>query len=211
MRCVFLTFFLAVSIAAANAQVKAVTENGDEVILNKDGTWRSASVTPSYETRLDTAVITKSAKATFLLKGKRIKYGIWIDPKKWSFSSAKPNEETPIEYRITLKNGDAYAMTIPEGIGIGLDNIVNFTLENTKKTAPDARVVRESTVSVNGNIMRLVEKRATVQGIKFVYFAYYYSTDDMTIQFITYTSESLWNKHKGDMEELLSGFTTKID
>ena len=211
MRYILLSLFLAGSLASAHGQTKAVTENGEEVILNKDGTWRSMSVTPSYETRLDTPVVTKSAKATFLVKCKRIKYGIWLDPKKWTFSTAKPNEETPLEYRLTLKNGDAYAMTIPEGIGIGLDNIVSFTLENTKKAAPDARIVRQETRNVNGNIVRMVEKRATVQGIKFVYFAYYYSVDDMTVQFITYTSEPLWSKHKADMEELLSGFTTKVD
>ncbi len=211
MRIIFLSLLLAGTFFTAKAQVRAVTDNGEEVILNKDGTWRSASVTPSYETRLDTPVVTKSGKATFLIKGKRLKYGIWIDPKKWTFSSPKTNEETPIEYRYSLKNGDAYAMTIPEGIGIGLDELVNITLSNTKKTAPDAHIVRMETRRVNGNIMRVIEKRATSQGIKFVYLAYYYSSDDMTVQFITYTSESLYNKHKADMEELLSGFTTKVD
>ena len=39
MKNIFLTLFLFCSISSINAQKKAITETGQEVILNDDGTW----------------------------------------------------------------------------------------------------------------------------------------------------------------------------
>lgn len=40
MRKVILTGLILISVQFLNAQISAVTETGDEVILYKDGTWK---------------------------------------------------------------------------------------------------------------------------------------------------------------------------
>lgn len=191
------------------AQIKAVTEHGEEVILNNDGTWKYASITPSFDTRLDTPVITKQDKATFLLKGKNVPYGVWLDPKKWSFKSVD-NEESSIEYRLSLKNESVYCMVIPEKIELSLELLETAALTNGKKAAPDVHVVREEIRKVNGNIVMLLELRGTIDKISFVYYGYYYTGPIGTLQVVCYTSASLFEKYKDEMEKLLSGFTTKL-
>ncbi len=189
------------------AQIKAVTDKGEEVVLNNDGTWRYAAVTPSYETRLDTPSLTKSSSNSFLLKGARVKYGIWLDPKKWSFKSVTDDDNSPIEYRLSQKHESSYCMIIPEAIELSLDVLETAALSNAKSVAPDVKIVREETRLVNGNLVKHLELRGTVDGIKFVYFGYYYTGAIGTVQLVCYTSESLFAKYKADMESLLNGFT----
>lgn len=192
----------------AKGQIKAVTDKGEEVILNSDGTWKYVSVMPSYDTRLDTPSFSKKAGNTFLLKGSRVKYGVWLDPKKWSFKAVTDDENSPIEYRLTLKHESGFCMIIPESIELSLDVLESAAVTNAKTVAPDVKIVREETRRVNGNVLKHMELRGTVEGIKFVYFGYYYTGATGTVQLVCYTSESLYTKYKEDMETLLNGFVT---
>lgn len=193
-----------------NAQIKALTESGDEVLLNKDGTWKYASVSQGWNTKLDTTNVKKDAAATFLVKGKRIKYGVYIDPKKWSFNAEK-DEKSPVEYEFTLKQEDAYAMVIPEGMEMSYEGLVKIALNNAKEAAPDAHITSEETRRVNGNIVRMVEIHGTVESIKFVYLGYYYTGKSGTVQLISYTGENMIDKYRKEMETLLNGFTTNVN
>jgi hypothetical protein len=47
----------------------------------------------------------------------------------------------------------------------------------------------------------------SIDGIKFTYLGYYYSSEGGTIQFISYTTQSLLEEYKNDMFGLLNGFT----
>jgi len=211
MRYLFPAIFLCFLTTSVSGQIKAVTETGDEVILNQDGTWKSAtSVTPSYDTRLDTPVFNKDKNATFLLKGTKINYGIWLDPKKWSFKSKK-DENSATEYVLTLKKESAYCIVIPEAIQLSLELVEAAAITNGKSAAPDIHIVREETRKINNNIVKNLELRGTIDGTKFVYFGYYYTGPLGTVQVLCYTSESLFPKYKAEMEELLNGFTTKLD
>ena len=78
---------------------------------------------------------------------------------------------------------------------------------NAKSIAPDIKVVMEEYRIINGKKVFCMQMNGTTQGVKFSYFGYYYAYEHGTIQFITYTSQSLLNEYKPDMEELLNGFT----
>lgn len=209
MRHIILSALLGIATLPAFAQIKAVTDKGEEVILNNDGTWKYASITPSYDTRLDTPDIKKASTNTFLLKGNHVKYGIWLDPKKWSFKTVTDEDNSPIEYRLSLKHESGYCMIIPEAIELSLEVLESAALTNARSVAPDVKIVREETRRVNGNLVKNVELRGTVEGIKFVYFGYYYTGKIGTVQAVCYTSETLYPKYKADMEALLSGFVTE--
>lgn len=186
------------------SQTKAITDNGEEVILNSDGTWKYADIKSGYDTRIDTINYVKDKKSTFLVKSKKIPFGIWIDPKKWSF---KPNtqEDLPIEYVFTLKGQDAYAMIVTERIEVGYMGLKGVILSNLQKSDPNARITREEMRSVNGVVMEYLELKATIKGSPFVYVGYFYTGDIGTVQFQTFTSEKLLSTYKKEMELLLNG------
>jgi hypothetical protein len=187
------------------AQVNAVTENGEQVVLYKDGTWKSLETKSGWDTRMDTLKFTKSSTSTFLIKGSRVEYGVWINPKKWQFKKDQKTD-VPIEYKFTLTGQDAYAMIISERIQVPLNSLKEVALKNALKAAPDAKIVQEEIRNINGLNVLLLQMEGTISGINFVYYGYYYSDEGGTVQFLSYTSKNLFPTYKPEMEQLLNGF-----
>ena len=194
--------FLMVSV---NAQKKAITETGDEVVLFDDGTWeyQNKEILVEMEIPTNAKVFEKGEKATFLLKSKKLNVGFWLNPKKWKFNKAKENLES--EYEFELKGEDLYGMVISEKVEIPLETLRSIALENGKEVAPDLRVVNEEYRFVNGIKVLLLEMSGTMQGIKFSYYGYYFSSSNGTVQFITYTSQNLLDSYKKECNDLLNG------
>lgn len=193
------------SIMSMNAQKKAVTETGDEVVLFDNGTWEYQNKEILVETEIptNTKSFEKVKKATFLLKSKKLNVGFWLNPKEWSFQKATDNLEA--EYEFQLKGEDLYGMVISEKVEIPLETLKSIALENGKGAAPDLRVVKEEYRFVNGIKVLLLEMSGTMQGIKFSYYGYYFSSANGTIQFITYTSQNLLDSYRKECDELLNG------
>ncbi len=204
-------FFIAVLMLSIDsdlwAQIKGITESGDEVILYDDGTWLYAA---DSSTRLTAAIplndtsFTRSKKASFLVKSKKIDVGIYINPKEWKFTKAEPTE--PAEFKFEKIDGDLFAMLITEKIGIPIESLSQIAFDNAKNAAPDARLIAQEYRVVNGTKVVMMKITGTIQGIKFVYFGYYYSDENGSVQFLTYTSANLFETYKKDMETLLNGF-----
>ncbi|PHR71898.1 MAG: hypothetical protein COA67_05775 [Lutibacter sp.] len=206
MKKVTLVLFCLSSFLIAHTQQKAITEIGEEVILYDNGTWKYQNQEDFEETEIPTNTMqfTKGENATFLLKSSKFDVGFWINPKKWSFEKAINNSDA--EYELTLKDGDLYSMILTEKIEIPIEKLRSIALENAKVSAPDIEVVKEEYRIVNGTKVLLLQMNGTIQGIEFSYYGYYFSSDKGTLQFITYTSQSLLNEYKGECEELLNGF-----
>ena len=189
----------------SQAQIKAVTEIGEEVILYNDGTWKYQNDNQLLEEEIPTNPnkFKKNKESTFLLKSNKFNAGIYINPKKWSFKKATNNEEA--EYEFQLKDGDLYGMVITEKVEIPLETLKSIALENGKSVAPDLRIVKEEYRIVNGLKVLFLQMNGTMQGIKFTYYGYYFSSTNGTIQFITYTSQNLLDSYKPECEKLLNG------
>jgi hypothetical protein len=192
------------------AQKKARTETGEDVFLFEDGTWKFAQEVSDQPTEIPSnpKQYEKNPKSTLLLKSTRLKVGIWLDAKKWTYSDSKSNEDAEFEFQ--MKDSDLYAMLITEKIEIPLTTLRNIALENGRAVAPDLRIIKEEYRTVNGLRVLLLQMDGTMQGIKITYYGYYYSSADGTIQFITYTSQSLFHEYLPECENLLNGFS-KID
>lgn len=211
LKRLILTMSVMLPMACGYAQTKAVTESGEEVLLYADGTWKStAAPKPGWDTRLDTITVKKNEKNTFLVKGKKIKYGVWINPKKWTFTGEKNASIPAAEYFFRYKEGDVYAMTVPEGIQVNFESLPKVALKVAQNMDPNARIVHEDTRMVNGSLMKYVELRASTEGIDFVYLGYYYSGPEGIVRFLGFTSENLVTKYRKDIEDLLSGFTMDV-
>jgi len=205
MKKLILIVICLITISSVNAQKKAVTETGDEIILFDDGTWEYQDDVDLKKTEIPTNPIQfkKDDNSTFLLKSSKINLGFWLNPKIWSFKKGDENSES--EYEIQLKDGDLYSMILTEKIEVPLETLKAIALENGREAAPDLKIVTEEYRMVNGIKVLHLQMNGTMLGIKFSYFGYYFSNSNGTVQFITYTSQNLIKEYKKECEKLLNG------
>jgi hypothetical protein len=97
-------------------------------------------------------------------------------------------------------------MIITEKVEIPLETLKLIALENGKAAASDLKIVKEEYRTVNGLKVLLLQLNGTMQGIKFSYYGYYFSSPNGTVQFITYTSQKLLDSYEPESEKLLNGF-----
>lgn len=192
------------------AQIRAVTDQGKEVILYENGKWTYASDSSDIST-LD-SILTNHGKfskpddAAFLVKSKRLNIGVAINPNKWTYKSAEESS-TASEYMFTMKTTEGFAMLISEKTSIDLESLRAVALINAKKASPDIKEMFSEYRYVNGIKVLYLELRATVNGIKFSYVGYYYTNANGTVQLVAFTTQSAFQTVKPKLLELLNGLT----
>lgn len=92
LKIIFLFLFIGLSFNNF-AQIKAVTENGEEVLLYKNKTWsyvngKTNDIAVS-DIKTNPIRFKKKVSASFLLKSQKTNVGFWLNPKKWAFQKAK--------------------------------------------------------------------------------------------------------------------------
>ncbi len=205
MKKISLLIICLITISVTKAQQKAVTETGIEVILYDDATWQYVDHKDEKVSEIPTnrKKFNKDDESSFLLKSNKLNIGIWINPKLWSFKKATTNTEA--EYELQLKYGDLYGMILTEKVEIPLEALRSIALENGKESAPDLKIMKEEYRTVNGLKVLLLQMNGTMQGIKFSYYGYYFTSVNGTVQFITYTSQNLLKEYTKHCELLLNG------
>lgn len=83
MNNIRLVFLALLMVNFLDAQIKAVTENGDEVVLYEEGTWRylNEDDLEIKEIPLNSRTFQKPNTSTFLLKSNKLNIGIYLNPK----------------------------------------------------------------------------------------------------------------------------------
>ena len=208
MKKLFVTILLLLA-ATSYASQKAITDTGEEVILNRDGTWEYSDNAQKATKIIE---ITKKKferprNSSFLLKSIKNKSAYWINTDKWSFGKAKDNTEA--EYQFQLKSKDLYGVAITEGIEISLEPLADIAFSNARSVAPDAKIVRQEYRVVNGKKVIYMEINGTIQSVKFTYLGYYYSDASGSTQLITYTATNLVDKYKSEINDFLNGLVTQ--
>lgn len=185
----------------------AITDTGDEVILNSDGTWKYSDAS-ALETaiKINNSSFKKPESSTFLLKSTKNDSTFYINPKEWSFKKGKEGT-SDAEYEFELKGGDLYGQVITEAVSIPLENLSNLAFENFKDVAPDGRITKREYRNVNGIKVLYQEMQGNTQGIEFIFSGYYYSNESGSTQLVTYTSTNLLNKYKKNIDGLLNGLS----
>lgn len=184
--------------APALAQERATTESGRAVILNPDGTWRNAAEPASTSSGNRTG--TRSPTATTKLELGRTGNALFYDLAHWSVTADSPGRTL-----LQLRGGDGYATVITERISVPMDNIVSLALQMAKQAAPDAKLISQSSRTVNGKLVVVARMSATLQGVPFAYLNHYYSGRTGTVQVMTYTSATLFRDYEQEFEQLLNG------
>jgi hypothetical protein len=193
------------------ASKKAITDEGDVVVLNDNGTWLYENGQVESETQLEMnpVIFSKGANAKFMLKSAKTNASFWINPKKWKFKKNENGHESA-EYTFKVKGSDLYGMVIAEQLEIGLEELVDIAVDNARGAAPDTRVIKKEYRMVNDHKVIYMEMEGTIQSIKFTYLGYYYSDDSGSTQYLTYTGSNLVSKYKKDINNFLNGFSSQL-
>jgi hypothetical protein len=202
-----LSVTLLTTIHTTQAQIKAVTETGEEVLLSSDGTWKYVEDVKNNDSlSTNPALFKKSATANFLLKSKNTAVGFWLDSKKWNF--AKSTDEAS-EYSFSLKgNGSVGGLVVTEDLGMDLKSLRKIAIGNMQKVSSKFKIIREEKRTVNDLTLLMVQIDAVVEGIKINYITYYFTNAESTVQFITYIPKNAVEKYFSASEELLNGLVT---
>lgn len=202
----FLYLFLIISLSifpglSYSQDITATTKDGREVLLKKDGTWKFYGGSRSYS--VTSGVLYERPKtSTSIFKPKGDKFAVWFDSSKWR--QQKPNG---IKVTFNHKDGDLYGMVIAERISMKLSALKEAALSLMRESAPDIEVTLEENRRVNGKTILCMRTEGEIQGIQFVYYGYYYSGKEGTIQLLTYTTPNLYPEYESEMTEFLNGLT----
>jgi hypothetical protein len=124
---------LVLATGVAHATQRGVTEKGEEILLEDDGTWRYVQPPKDSGGAAPTAFnekrFSRPALATFPVKSQRNKSMVYIDPKKWSFVKGKEGGDNEFSFRLT--SGDLYGRFITERMSIPLETLPQVALTNS--------------------------------------------------------------------------------
>lgn len=207
MKIFYISIVLLIS-SIAHAAQQAVTDTGEVVILNDDGTWKYSSEPEKASAKLTTnkQIFKKPRNSYFQLKSSKNDSAFWLDTKKWAFTKETNNKEA--EYEFKLKGEDLYAMAITEAIEIDVNSLTDIALSNAKIAAPDVQVIKKEYRIVNNQKVIYMEIQGTLQSIKFTYLGYYYTSPAGSTQLIVYTGTNLVSKYRNEINDMLNGLST---
>lgn len=191
------------------AQVKAVTEDGNDVILFDNGTWKfvNESDAQSLE-KIDEnpAVFGKSTDQSILMKSSRLDAGLYYNPKKWKISNQTPAPH--IEYFFTDKNieNPLFGFMTTEKLQIhDLKSLKNLMLASIQKNVDYFRLKQSEYRTVNGLKVLYLRYAANVKGLDFEYGTYYYLTNSGYCAVVFYSAQSEFEKNSAAAGQFLNG------
>lgn len=196
MEKIFLSLFFLSCASFGFSQQKAVTENGDEVILYADGSWTYANreALNADDIVLNPNAFSRPSKASFMIKSKRIGIGCYIQPKLWSFHNAPTNAAA--EFELTNSDGDLYGMIITEKLDLPLESLAAIAVHNAQDAAPDLQVTHKEYRIVNGLKVIMMRMTGTIEEIRFSYYGYYYTGAGGAVQLLIYSSASVMEEKR---------------
>lgn len=198
----------------ALAQIQAITENGDTVLLMPDNTWdfieNFSDDKLIQQTALDTSdiIYSKPQSSTSVDKNLEGKYEAWYNDKEWIKTDPKLlNPAADMAFR--LQQGDGYGMIIFEGLEIPLASLKDIAVQNAKRASKNVKILEEEYRTVNGQNVLYLKMRATVSGLDLAYIYYFHSSPQGTLQYITFTGENMLPEHEEALVDLLNGLVIK--
>jgi hypothetical protein len=193
----------------ACAQVKGVTEDGNDVILFDDGTWKFVNESDAQTLeKIDEnpAVFGKSKDQSALLKSSRLDAGLYYNPKKWRISSQAVGSH--IEYFLRDKNAEnpLFGFITTEKLQItDLKSLKNLMLANIQRNVDFFRLKQSEYRTVNGLKVLYLRYAANVKGLDFEYGTYYYLTNSGYCAVVFYSAQSEFEKNAAAAEQFLNG------
>ena len=203
-------FIFTILISVTFTQINAVTETGDQVILNNDGTWsyekysenkysENKNITTNHQR------YTKKWDSDFLVKSKISDVGFWINTKSWNFERGSSDDD--FEYFFENESNELWGIAIVEKLSIPYEMMPEIVIEIAESGGlTNTKINKTEYRYVNDNKILLVDYQGDMYGIEFNYISYILSNEKIgTVQYIAYTTTDLKNKYKYEIEAFLNG------
>lgn len=194
---------------SVKSQIKALTEDGKEVILLDNKTWKY--VNESDEKTLETISTNeqsfeKSKDATFLIKSKKIDAGLYYNPKKWKPTKVAFSSPTLEHVFSNASVPNLYALFVSENAPIQtLKNLKDLLISGIQKNADYFRLKESEYRTINGIKVLHMKYNANAKGIDFEYIGNYYLTPEGYCGITVYTFANKYEESKNDMESFANG------
>lgn len=188
------------------------TKDGREAILKDDKTWdykaksaeaKPAEASPSAPVR----EYQKDRAAISELRDDKLNFSIWYDPSRVRQTFSKQNPD--VKYSFTLKENYGFAMVIPEPIKMAPEIVTKVAIEAARKVDPEAKLTKIEYRIINRKKILHLTYDAMVYGNPFVYNSYIFTGENLTIQFITYTTKNKLAESEKDLFDLMNGLEVR--
>jgi len=195
------------NILICNSDQLAITENGDEVMLFGDKTWKFKNEKTNLPQKI-TLNFSKGSNSTFLVKSKLNGFGVYLNPKNYIFNRESDGKDA--EFGFTSRKKNSWGLMINESIGVPLKSMRTVQIENLKEKATNIEVLKEEYIVVNGIEALHLRIKADVKelgDLSCIYCTYSTSAKNSTTQLTSFTTEINFKTCSEDMYELLNGLT----
>lgn len=190
---------------ATSAQKYGTTDEGLRVQLNDDGTWVLLEKDTAAVIPINPKIFLKPVNGIAEKKSTVNDVVLNYNPIIWKTAKDKNNEDAEFEFE--HKKGSGYCMAITEKLDIPLETLKGIAYRNLLESAPDSKIEKAEYRNVNGlKVLHLVVS-GTMQGIKFVYYGYYFSNENGTTQLVCYTGRKLLPDYQQDFDDFLNGIS----
>jgi len=198
-----LMFALLVCQLLCRAQAVVDPHTGNEFPLSDDRNTANKAPVETLNLPTSNVVYQKPVSATKKLTSSIVQnISIYSDPQKWDFKRAGDTIEYKIFRAGTTQN---MGILISEPAPTTFSAMRDLAIKNAERVAGDVKVIKEEYRKVNGHKVLFSQFTATLSGINFTYFNYYYTSDFGTVQFMTFTITDIVDKDKKDIQDLLNG------
>ncbi|QOW09330.1 hypothetical protein Q73A0000_02630 [Kaistella flava (ex Peng et al. 2021)] len=196
----------------AFSQTKGLTDDGKEVVLFDNGTWKfvNESDAKTLETiTTNDSLFEKSKDASFLMRSKKMDMGIYFNPKKWKVISQTSSPYMEYMFHNTVNDTQLVGFLITEKIEIPtLKNLKDIVILNIQKSADFFRLKESEYRTVNGLKVLYLRYIANAKGVDFEYIANYYINDSGYCGVVAFSTQKNFDKNFPQMQELLNGISS---
>jgi len=182
--------------------IKAVTEDGMDVLLHADGTWGyvdkpQASIAPTQTFKAPDTAISKASS-------RKARISVFYDPTLWTIEKISGEAA---EFQFQLGDSEVYARLIAEADSFDLSTVRSGIVANARKTARSFDITEEGSAIVNGVQIQTLKAKAKMQGIDVVFYWYYWSGPKGTVQLFSYAAPADFEANFGAIQDLMNGLT----
>ena len=193
------------------AQQRSLTEDGKEVVLFDNGTWKfvNESDAKALETTItNNNLFEKSRNASFLMKSKKMDVGVYFDPKKWKLATQNISPHVEYFFAERSSNDGYFGFMITEKVQIAtLKNLKDLIIENVNRNVDYFRLKESEYRTVNGMKVLYIRYAANTKGMDFEYAGNYSINSDGYAGVVGFASQKVFEQSFGAVQELINGIS----
>lgn len=201
-KTVLALIFVFVSAVVAAQTIRAITEDGRDVLLSPNGTWQF-NTTPSSENKAPPASGDRSTYQPAMQSA-----NFTFDSSEWAI---RPQDEKDERGKRSFqhKSLPIYGMVISDELQGTNKAMKNVIISNAQGAGKIIATLVDQVKSVNGKSVGTLRTVMESEGLRFVFDYLYFADNTGNIQVICYTGQSLFSKYQADCQKFLNGLSLK--